>query len=91
MWCDRCPTQDRASLGTDEHPHPAWLVLCGRCAQELTEDQAAIDDEPAEYQRRLATRDEAPVTRSRRSWADALPQQKTWRRHYENDYHRRPA
>jgi hypothetical protein len=65
MWCDRCPdTYAHASLGTDEHPHAAWIVLCERCIAELGEDRAAVTLEQAEYAQRIAG-PHGPVTRSR--------------------------
>ncbi len=64
MWCDRCSENDRASLGTDEHPHSQWLVLCPACCAELDEDRAADALAEAEHRQRMAG-PHGPVTRSR--------------------------
>jgi hypothetical protein len=41
MNCERCAYMDEYRLGTDEHPHGDWLVLCELCEREVSEDKSA--------------------------------------------------
>jgi hypothetical protein len=87
MDCERCGVNDRHSLGLPAAAHPEWVALCLGCDEELTAWKAEIKDEAIAYRYRQQLGREEPVTRTRRSWVDALPRTRSWRAHYENSYY----